>query len=128
MSQTISREPERHDEHPPAQHVGIPAQRQADRPTDWVGLYHREGVPVRPDGHPIEEEQPGEWGWHGEMGKWGRRLWVLPFGLIVAYLVTDIVRGTEGGFAALWLIGIGLLMLLLVFVDWRRRKNAWRSE
>lgn len=127
MSQTISRSPERHDDQSAERHVDLPRQRQVDQPTEWVALYHREGVPVRHDDHPIEEEQPGEWGWHGSMGKWGRRLWVVPFGLIVAYLVTDL-RSSGGFVPALWLIVVAVVMLLLVVLDWRRRRTAWRSE
>lgn len=121
MSQSTSRAPQRHDEQ------RIPEQRAPGQPTEWISLYHREGVPVRPDDHPIESGQPEDWGWHGEMGKWGRRLWVLPFALIVAYLVTDLRRlGVTT--AVVWLIAIGLLMVLLVIVDRRRRKTAWRSR
>jgi len=127
VSQTISRPPERHDDQSPERLVDLPQQRQVDRPTEWVALYHREGVPVRSDDHPVGDPEPEDWGWHGSMGKWGRRLWVLPFALIAAYLVTDL-HSPEGHVASVWLIAVGVVMLLLVVVDWRRRRNAWRSE
>ena len=125
MTQTISRPPERHDDQPHDQpHDGRLHREQS---MEWVGLYHREGAPVRPDDHPAGDPVPEDWGWHGTTGKWGRRLWVLPFALIAAYLVTAIQRN-EGFAATVALILIAGGMLLLVLLDWRRRRNAWRSS
>ena len=83
----------------------------------------QEGV-VRVGEHPIEHERPEEWGWNGEMGKWGRRLVIIPIAFMLAYLVGN----HEGRMEDLWLIGFALLMVILVIADARRRKNAWRSR
>jgi len=82
-----------------------------------------EGV-VRADAAPVEHERPEEWGWHGEMGKWGRRLAIIP----IAFLVLMIFGNHRGKLEDIWLIGIAAFMVLLLVVDARRRKNAWRSR
>ena len=89
---------------------------------------HRAEAVVRPGAVPIQRERPEDWGWHGEMGRWGRRLWILPFAVMLAYLFTSLI-GThhEGHVADLWLGGTALLMLVIVLRDWRRRKHAWRT-
>ena len=61
-----------------------------------------EGV-VRADSHPVQHERPEEWGWHGETGRWGR--------------IED-----------LWVLGIAGVMILIMVLDWRRRRNAWRAR
>src|SRR4051794_20841063 len=45
------------------------------RVTTRVNQPGREEGVVRADEHPVEHERPEDWGWHGEMGKWGRRTW-----------------------------------------------------
>src|SRR4051812_39656439 len=92
-----------------------------DRPHEEVDL-------VRPGDHPVAHETPDDWGWHGEMGRWGRRLWILPFAVILAYLLTYVFGPHEDRAADPWLIGIAVLMILVVLVDRRRRKNAWRAK
>jgi hypothetical protein len=72
----------------------------------------------------VEHERPEEWGWHGEMGKWGRRLAVIP----ILFLLSMIIGNHEGRLEDLWLVGFALLMLLILVWDARRRKNAWRSR
>ena len=92
--------------------------------TQRVNQPGREEAVVRSDAHPVEHERPEEWGWHGEMGKWGRRLAVIP----VLFLLSMIVGNHEGRMEDLWLIGSALLLVLILVWDARRRKNAWRSR
>ena len=98
---------------------------QQDNPaTQRVNQPGREEAVVRVGEQPIEHERPEEWGWHGEMGKWGRRLWILPFLFLLAYLVGN----HRGRVEDIWILVIALLMLVVVFWDRSRRKNAWRSK
>jgi hypothetical protein len=84
----------------------------------------REMAHVAPDSHPIEHERPEDWGWHGETGKWGR------IGAWIAVLVTlaFLVGNHEGRVEDLWILGIALVMVIVLLVDRRRRKNAWRAR
>ena len=84
---------------------------------------YEEGI-VRADEHAVEHERPEEWGWHGEMGKWGRRLTIIP----ILFLLAMLFGNHEGRMEDLWLIGIAVLMVIALVVDSRRRKNAWRSS
>ena len=92
--------------------------------TQRVNQPGREEAVVRTDAHPIAHERPEEWGWHGEMGKWGRRLAIIPILFNTAYLVGN----HEGRMEDLWLIAITGLMVLILVWDYFRRKNAWRSR
>jgi hypothetical protein len=92
--------------------------------TERVNQPGREEAVVRAGEHPIQHERPEEWGWHGEMGKWGRRLTIIPIAVILAYLVGN----HEGRMEDIWLLGIALVMIIILVADARRRKNAWRSR
>ena len=92
--------------------------------TQRVNQPGREEGIVRADAHPVEHERPEEWGWHGEMGKWGRRLTIIP----VLFLLAMLFGNHRGKLEDIWLIGFAVLLLLFVVVDARRRKNAWRSR
>jgi hypothetical protein len=92
--------------------------------TQRVNQPGREEGIVRADAHPVEHERPEEWGWHGEMGKWGRRLAIIP----IVFLVAMVFGNHRGKLEDIWLIGFAALMVLLLVVDARRRKNAWRSR
>jgi hypothetical protein len=92
--------------------------------TQRVNQPGREEAVVRVGEHPIEHESPEEWGWHGEMGKWGRRLAPIP----IIFLVLMIFGNHQGNLENYWLIGFAAFMVLLLVVDARRRKNAWRSR
>jgi hypothetical protein len=92
--------------------------------TQRVNQPGREEGIVRADAHPVEHERPEEWGWHGEMGTWGRRLTIIPILSLLAMLVGN----HEGRMEDLWLVGIALLMVIVLVADARRRKNAWRSR
>ena len=84
----------------------------------------REEAVVVTDKQPVQHERPEDWGWHGETGKWGRRGGVLATIFILLYLIGN----HKGKVEDLWLIGIALVMVLILIWDWRRRKNAWRSQ
>ena len=92
--------------------------------TERVNQPNREEAVVRHGAQPVEHERPEEWGWHGETGRAGR------FGVVVAILFTlaYLVGNHEGRIEDLWIVGIALGMILLLVLDWRRRKNAWRSK
>ena len=92
--------------------------------TQRVDQPGREEAVVRTDAHAVEHERPEEWGWHGEMGKWGRRLTIIP----ILFLIAMLFGNHEGNMENLWLIGFAALMVVLLVVDSRRRKNAWRSR
>jgi hypothetical protein len=92
--------------------------------TQRVNQPGREEAVVRADAHPVEHERPEEWGWHGEMGKWGRLLAVIP----ILFLLAMLVGNHEGRMEDLWLIGSALLLILILVWDAKRRKNAWRSR
>jgi hypothetical protein len=82
-----------------------------------------EGV-VRTGEHPVEHERHEEWGWHGEMGKWGRRLAIIP----ILFLLAMLFGNHEGRMEDLWLVGIAAALVIMIVADARRRKNAWRSR
>jgi hypothetical protein len=92
--------------------------------TQRVNQPGREEGIVRADAQPVEHERPEEWGWHGEMGKWGRRLTIIP----ILFLLAMIFGNHRGKLEDIWLIGFAVLMVVLLVVDARRRKNAWRSR
>jgi Protein of unknown function (DUF2631) len=97
--------------------------------TDTPGT-HRVNQPAREEGivregePPITHERPEEWGWHHEMGTWGRRLAILPILAILAFLFGN----HRGHLEDIWLIVIAALMVLLLIYDRFRRKNAWRAK
>ena len=98
---------------------------QQDHPgTRRVNQPQREEGVVREDEEPIQHEVPEMWGWHGEMGKWGRRLVILPIIALIAYQFGN----HRGHVETIWLGAITLLLIIMVFADSRRRKNAWRAK
>jgi len=92
--------------------------------TQRVNQPGREEGVVRAGEHPVQHERPEEWGWHGEMGKWGRRLAIIP----ILFLIAMVFGNHQGKLEDIWLIGLAALLVLLLVVDARRRKNAWRSR
>ena len=92
--------------------------------TERVNQPGREEGVVRAGDQPVQHERPEEWGWHGETGKTGRRLAIIPILFMLAYLIGN----HEGRIEDLWLVGITLIMVLILVWDARRRKNAWRSR
>jgi hypothetical protein len=82
-----------------------------------------EGI-VRAGETPIQHERPEEWGWHHEMGKYGRLALVLP----VAFLIAMLFGNHDGDVENIWLIGTAALIVVIMIWDARRRKNAWRRN
>jgi Protein of unknown function (DUF2631) len=100
------------------------ASRQHDPATTRVNQPGREEGIARVGDQPIEHEQPEDWGWHGEMGKKGRWLAIIPILVMLAYLEGN----HRGKIEDIWLIGIAVLMVLVLVYDHFRRKNAWRAK
>jgi len=92
--------------------------------TQRVNQPGREEGVVRTDEQPVQHERPEEWGWHGEMGKWGRRLTIIP----ILFLLAMLFGNHRGKIEDIWLVGFAVFMVLLLILDARRRKNAWRSR
>jgi hypothetical protein len=68
-------------------------------------------------------ERPEDWGWHGESGRWARVGGWLSAALLILLNFTSRYSRTE----AIWLDGFAALLVLMLVLDWRRRKNAWRA-
>jgi hypothetical protein len=92
--------------------------------TERVNQPGREEGVVRVGERPIEHERPEDWGWHGETGRWGRIGGTIATLVILAYLVGN----HQGRVEDLWILGIALVMVIILVMDWRRRKNAWRAR
>jgi len=92
--------------------------------TTRVNQPGREEAVVRHGEQPVEHERPEDWGWHGEIGKWGRRTW-----WIAPLFLLAMLRGNhQGNVENIWLIGTAVLMLVVFLYDRSRRKNAWRAK
>ncbi len=92
--------------------------------TQRVNQPGREEGVVRAGAHPVEHEEPADWGWHGETGRWGRRgAWVT---VIIVLLFT--FGNHEGRVEDLYVVGTALLLALILVWDMVRRRNAWRSR
>jgi hypothetical protein len=90
-----------------------------------VAQSNREEAIVRAGSEPLHgTERPEDWGWHGETGKKGR------IGVFVAALVLFSFQfaNHEGNVENIYLNVIALILVGILVWDWRRRKNAWRSE
>lgn len=86
--------------------------------------------PVRQDEHSGQvehsghrHERPEDWGWHAEAGGWSRGF-AIAVGIIMILMFTTT---HERHIAQIWLAGITALILVVLFWDRRRRKNAWRE-
>lgn len=82
-----------------------------------------EGI-VRAGSTPVAHERPEDWGWHHDMGKFGRIALVLP----IVFLVAMVFGNHEGNVENIYLVGFAVLMVVILLWDARRRKNAWRSK
>ena len=82
-----------------------------------------EGV-VRAGAQPVEHERPEDWGWHGETGKWGRIGGIAATLFVLAYLFGN----HEGRIEDIWVVAIAALVVLVLVLDWRRRRYAWRAK
>jgi len=90
-----------------------------------VAQSNREEAIVRAGSEPVHDtDRPEDWGWHGTTGKKGR------IGVVIAALVLFSMQFTnhEGNVENIWLNALVVILLVILVWDWRRRKNAWRSE
>ena len=92
--------------------------------TERVNQPGREEAVVRVGEQPVQDERPEEWGWHGETGKWGRIGGVIATLFMLAYLYGN----HEGRIEDIWVASIAAVMILILLLDWRRRRNAWRAK
>jgi len=71
--------------------------------------------------HP--REHPEMWGWHGEWGKSARG-----GGFVVAAILLLMITATHyNGMGTLWLCIFAAAIVVIMFWDHHRRKNAWRK-
>jgi uncharacterized protein DUF2631 len=89
-----------------------------------TGQPRREEGIVRAGEAPITHERPEDWGWHHDMGKWGRRLLIIP----IVVLLVMVFGNHRGNIENIYLIGSAAILVLILLWDARRRKNAWRSR
>ncbi|MGY1825162.1 MULTISPECIES: DUF2631 domain-containing protein [unclassified Blastococcus] len=93
--------------------------------TQRVNQPGREEAVVRAGEHPVEHEEPQDWGWHGETGAWGRIGAVVALGFLLLMLAGNEPLISTGH---VWVLALTALGALVLFMDWRRRKNSWRSR
>jgi len=92
--------------------------------TERVNQPGREEGVVRAGSHPVEHEEPADWGWHGQTGKKGRiGAWFAVFA-ILSYLIGN----HEGRVEDIYVAGTAVLLAVILIWDIFRRKNAWRSR
>lgn len=72
---------------------------------------------------PHRHERPQDWGWHGQIGRWGR--WI-GWGAVVVLLLQNVTTYYNTAHAP-WLFGLAAVLVLLLIRDRYRRKNAWRD-
>ncbi|MGY1609071.1 MULTISPECIES: DUF2631 domain-containing protein [unclassified Geodermatophilus] len=99
-----------------------PGVRQHNPATTRVNQPNREEGVVRAGEHPIEEERPEDWGWHGRAGKWAQIVGWLMTLAILSYLWGN----HEARMEDLWLLAIAGLMAGSLLWDLRRKRTAWR--
>jgi hypothetical protein len=68
-------------------------------------------------------DRPEDWGWHGEFGRAARISGWVSAALLVLLNFTSRYSRTE----MIWVDGFAALLVLMLILDWRRRRNAWRS-
>jgi len=69
------------------------------------------------------EEPSAEWGWHGRFPR-GREIggWITTIGVFAMAFIGNHIAETE----RLWLIGIGVLLVVLLVGDRVRQRTSWR--
>ena len=92
--------------------------------TQRVNQPGREEAVVRADAHPVEHERPEDWGWHGETGKLGRAGAWIAILILLSYLVG---KNHEGKVEDLWIIGIAVVMVLVIFLPYVRQARKRRA-
>lgn len=69
------------------------------------------------------EEPSAEWGWHGRFPR-GREIggWISAVALFLMAFVGNHIAGTE----RIWLLGIGILLVVLLVGSRVRQRTSWR--
>jgi hypothetical protein len=47
---------------------------------------------------------------------------------VTLFMLSYLIGNHEGRVEDLWVVGIAALMVLVLVLDWRRRRNAWRAK
>ncbi len=90
--------------------------------TQRISQPGREEAIVREDAHPVEHEQPEDWGWHGRSGRWAQ----IAGWLTVLAMLSYTWGNHEGRMEDLWLFGIAAFLVVILLWDIRRKRTAWR--
>ncbi len=99
-----------------------PGVRQNNPLTKRVNQPDREEGIVRAGSHPVDEERPEDWGWHGSAGKWGQ----IAGWLGVLSLLSYLWGNHEGRMEDVWLGAMAAGLVVLLLWDLRRKRTAWR--
>jgi hypothetical protein len=79
-------------------------------------------VEKRPEVDP-RDEPSAAWGWHGSFPK-GTRI----AGWVSAAILLVMIKGNhENNTENVWLVGLAALLVLLLVLDIRKRRTAWRK-
>jgi hypothetical protein len=79
-------------------------------------------VEKRPEVDP-RDEPSAEWGWHGSFPRATRIA-----GWVSAIILLVMIYGNhENNTENVWLIGLSLGLILLLVLDLRKRRTAWRK-
>lgn len=76
------------------------------------------------EGNHAPHEQPSDWGWNAEFGRWASRAgWVVVF--LIGLMFLGITHYNRAGFLAQLLVMLGLIAVLLW--DRNRKRTSWRD-
>ena len=93
--------------------------------TERVNQPGREEGVVRAGAHPVEHEEPADWGWHGRDRQAGRRAAWITVLVVLSYLIGN----HEGRVEDLYVLGTAVLLVARPGVGHRAApENAWRSR
>ncbi len=70
-----------------------------------------------------QEEPSADWGWHGNFYKLSRGAGFLSAVALILMTIGNHQHNTEN----IWLIGIAAGLILLLALDVRKRRTAWRK-
>jgi hypothetical protein len=79
-------------------------------------------VEKRPEVDP-RDEPSAEWGWHGSFPKATRIAGWLSAIILLVMIYGNHENNTEN----VWLVGLSLFLILMLVLDLRKRRTAWRK-
>lgn len=79
-------------------------------------------VEKRPEVDP-RDEPSAEWGWHGSFPKATRIAGWLSAIILLVMIYGNHENNTEN----VWLVGLSLFLILVLVLDLRKRRTAWRK-